>query len=134
MKAGTQAPPSITISKVTTIARPRVISGVRPMAAIKRPKAAVNTPKASTMPTNPTRLPSMRTPKAAMATANTTAWTTTAMTVQLTMRLPSSTAFDSGAARSRFHRPRRRTVSRPMPRSRPISSTNCTLMPAKAWA
>ncbi len=41
MKLGTQAPPSITISSVTRMARPRVVSGVRPMAAIISPKLAV---------------------------------------------------------------------------------------------
>ena len=50
------------------------------------------------------------------------------------MRLPSSSARERGAARRRFHRPRRRASSTPTPTSMPMKRTNCTPMPAKECA
>ena len=52
----------------------------------------------------------------------------------LTARLPSSTARDSGAARSRFHIPSFRCSSSPTPISIAMKRMNWTPMPANEWA
>ncbi len=57
-----------------------------------------------------------------------------AVIAPLTMWLPSSRLRESGAARSRFHRPRRRASSTPTPTSMPMKRMNCTPMPANEWA
>ena len=69
MNDGTQAPPSITITSVAKMARPRVASGVLPSAAMSRPKLDVSSAKAMPTPTKPAMLPSMRTWKNRMAAA-----------------------------------------------------------------
>ena len=51
-----------------------------------------------------------------------------------TMREPSSVALDSGAARSRRHRPRWRSVRMPTAFSIAPIRMNCTAIPATAWA
>jgi hypothetical protein len=58
INAGTHAPPSITMIKVTRMERPRVASGVLPTAAISSPKAAVISEKATQTQRNPAGLPS----------------------------------------------------------------------------
>ena len=69
MNDGTQAPPSITITSVTKMARPRVASGVLPSAAMSRPKLDVSSAKATATPMKPATLPSMRTPNTVIAAA-----------------------------------------------------------------
>src|SRR5207253_3036317 len=126
MKDGTQAPPSITMMSVTKMASPRVASGVLPSAAISSPKLAVSSENAIVTPMKPITLPSMRTPKTAIAVAKMRLMSTIAVSAPLAMRLPNSSERDTGAARKRFHIPMRRASSRPTPSSMPLNRMNCT--------
>ena len=131
---GTQAPPSITRTSVARMATPRVASGVLPSAAMSRPKVEARSAKAKSTPAKPIMLPSIRTPKTAIAAAKMPASNSSAITVPETIRLPRRSMRDMGAARSRFQMPRRRMRSTPTPSSIPMKRTNCTPMPAKECA
>lgn len=123
-KLGTHAPLNITINNVASVANPRAASGVFPIAAINIPYAAVISEKAAHTPTNPNKLPEIRTSNTTNANPKTTAKINIPTTIALTARLPNSTPFDKGAARNRRHNPRCRNSNIPIPTSIPMNNMN----------
>ena len=90
--------------------------------------------QAIAMLTKPAMLPWMRTRNTTIAKAKDTTRIISEISVPLTPLPASSVNRDTGALRSRFHRPRSRSSRMPVASSMPANSANWIPMPAKECA